>query len=227
MNEVIDRAVPGRRALRLARQDDEARRVVRLVLHILPQNVEAVDLRREARGERAALRIAELGDIARRARRVGGDLGREAKLADDAAALAERVDVALHHLQVRELRAAHAEELVVHGHEMLADDRKLRGRQQMVDVGNAAGHGILDRDHRRGRPRRNRPPGSNPRRSAAAPARNRERPPGRRCGSSPPARPGTRRASSPNPSPSTCPRQARRAPARDPRACRRRTAPPR
>ena len=57
--------------------------------------------------------------------------------------------MALHDLQVRELRAAHAEELVMHRHEMLADDRKLRGRQQMVDVGDAAGQGVLDRDHAR------------------------------------------------------------------------------
>ena len=100
MKEVMTGPLPRRRAHRLARQDDEARRVVRLVLDVLAQDVEAVDLGREARGERAALRIAELGDVARRARRIGRDLGGDAELADDAAALAERVDVALHHLEV-------------------------------------------------------------------------------------------------------------------------------
>ena len=77
MKEVMTGPLPRRRALRLARQDDEARRVVRLVLDVLAQDIEAVDLGGEARGERAALRIAELGDVAGRAGRVGGDLGGE------------------------------------------------------------------------------------------------------------------------------------------------------
>ena len=43
--------------------------------------------------------------------------------------------------------AGHAQELVVHAHELLADDVQAAARQQVVDVGDAAGDRVVDRDH--------------------------------------------------------------------------------
>ena len=47
-----------------------------------------------------------------------------------------------------------AEQLEVDRQEVLADDVQARGRQEMVDVGDAAGDRVLDRDHAERRPRR-------------------------------------------------------------------------
>ena len=70
-------------------------------------------------------------------------------------------------------RARHAKQLMVHRQEVLADDRELGGRQQMMDIGDPARE-----DSRSGSwrdpPRPTIPHESSPRRSAAAPARNRE-----------------------------------------------------
>ena len=120
---------------------------MRLVLDILGQDVEAVDFAGEPRRDRGAGLVAALGDLARRARGVGGDDRLDAELADDLAALAERMDVALDRLDVVELGAFDAEQLVLHRHEMLGDDVQLRIRHQMMDVGDAAGDRVLDRDH--------------------------------------------------------------------------------
>ena len=91
--------------------------------------------------------VAGLGDLARRARGVGGDDRLDAELADDLAALAERMDVAFHRLDVLERRALHRQQLVAHRHEMLGDDVQAGMRHQMMDVGDAAGDRVLDRDH--------------------------------------------------------------------------------
>ena len=74
-------------------------------------------------------------------------IGLMLELADDVAALPERVDVALHRLDVAELGAARRHQLVMDRQEILADDEQAGLRQQMMDVGDAAGHRILDRDH--------------------------------------------------------------------------------
>ena len=50
----------------------------------------------------------------------------------------------LHRCQ-RGVRQCH--ELVTHAQKMLADDMQLRPGQQMVDVGDAPCHGVLNRDH--------------------------------------------------------------------------------
>ena len=86
----------------VARQHDEARGVVGLVLDVLGEDVEPVDLGGEPRRDGGARLVAGLRDLARRARRVGGDHRLDAELADDLAALAERVDVALDRLDVLE-----------------------------------------------------------------------------------------------------------------------------
>ncbi len=46
-----------------------------------------------------------------------------------------------------ELHARKREQLVPHALEMLGDDIEARMRQEVVDVGDAAGDRILDRDH--------------------------------------------------------------------------------
>ena len=63
------------------------------------------------------------------------------------AALAERLDVAVDGLDGRERRAFHRHQLVADRQEVLADDVQPRRRHQVMDVGDAAGHRILDRDH--------------------------------------------------------------------------------
>ena len=118
-----------------------------LVLDVLFEDVEAVDFRGEPRGDRGARLVADLRDLAGRARGVGGDDRPDAELADHLAALAERVDVAFDGLDVFDGRALHRQQLVPHRHEMLADDVQVRIRHQVVDVGDAAGDRVLDRDH--------------------------------------------------------------------------------
>ena len=88
-----------------------------------------------------------LRDLARRARGVGCDDRLDAELADDLAALAERVHVALHGLDVLDGGALRREQLVAHRHEMLGDDVQVRLRHQVVDVGDPAGDRVLDRNH--------------------------------------------------------------------------------
>jgi hypothetical protein len=62
-------------------------------------------------------------------------------------ALAERVDVALHRLQRRQRRALDRHQMEADRQEMLADDVQARARQEMMDVGDAAGDRVVDRDH--------------------------------------------------------------------------------
>ena len=85
--------------------------------------------------------------IARAAGGVARDDRLDAELADDAAALAERMDVALDGLDVGELGAARRHQLVTDRQKPFADDEQAGMRQQMMDVGDAAGDRILDRDH--------------------------------------------------------------------------------
>ena len=83
------------RRLRVLRQDHEARRVVRFVLDVVGEDLQAVDVGGQRRRQRGARRIVPLGNLAGRACRVAGDDGFETELADDLAALAERVNVAV------------------------------------------------------------------------------------------------------------------------------------
>ena len=86
----------------VARQHHEARGVVGLVLDIFGQDIEAVDFRGKARGDRGDALVLALGNIARATGGIGRDDRLDAELADDAAALTKRVDVALHRLDVGE-----------------------------------------------------------------------------------------------------------------------------
>ena len=69
------------------------------------------------------------------------------ELADDLAALAQRMDVAVDVLDGAEIGLGDGHQMKVDRQEMLADDVQPRGRQQMVDVGDTARDGVLDRDH--------------------------------------------------------------------------------
>ena len=139
--------VAARRVARRLRQDDETRRVMRLVLDVLAEIVEAVDIAGEPGGERGARLIGPFRHFARGAGGVAGDDRLHAELADDLAALAERMDVAFHGLDRLQCRAARRHQLVLHRQEIFGDDVQARFRHQVMDVGDAAGDRIVDRDH--------------------------------------------------------------------------------
>jgi len=61
--------------------------------------------------------------------------------------LAERVDVALDRLDRFQRRAARRHQLMLNGQEIFGDDMQAGFRHQVMDVGDAAGHRIVDRDH--------------------------------------------------------------------------------
>src|SRR5215203_122288 len=87
-----------RRPLLLARQHDETRGVVRLVLDILRQDIEAVNFGGKPGCDRPGGLVAALGDLASRTGSIGRDNRLNSELADDLAALAKRVHMALHRL---------------------------------------------------------------------------------------------------------------------------------
>jgi hypothetical protein len=58
------------------------------------------------------------------------------------------MNMAVHGLDVRELGARQDHQLEMDRHEIFADDVQLRFGQQMVYVGDPAGDGVLNRDHR-------------------------------------------------------------------------------
>jgi hypothetical protein len=61
--------------------------------------------------------------------------------------LSERVDVAFDRLDVADFGPAGRHQLMMHRQEPLADDEEAGLRQEMMNVGDAAGDRILDRDH--------------------------------------------------------------------------------
>ncbi len=136
-----------RRAHRLGGEHDETRGVVLGVLDIGACDFEPVDLGGELRGNHRGGAVAGLAQMARGAGgiRLGDRL--QLERADRLAALAERHDMAMHRLELGQLDARQREQLVADPLEMLGDDMQPRMRQQMMNVGDAAGHRVLDRDH--------------------------------------------------------------------------------
>src|ERR1700751_2592446 len=129
--------------LRIPRKHPEAPGVVRLVLDVLDQDVEAVNPGGQPRGNRCRRLVAALGNIACRAGGVAGDDRPDAALTDDAAALPERMDVAPDRLYVRKPGPARRHQLALDRQEPLADDVEAGGRQQMMDIGEAAGERVF------------------------------------------------------------------------------------
>src|SRR5262245_26423602 len=82
----------------------------------------------------------------RGASRVGLDYRPQLQGADRIPALAKRHDVAVHGLELGEFYAGKREQLMAHALEMLGDDMKSRMGKEVMDIGDAAGHRILDRD---------------------------------------------------------------------------------
>jgi hypothetical protein len=72
----------------------------------------------------------------------------EPERADHLPALVERVHVAAHGLDGLERGALRRQQLMVHPLEMFADDVEPGLRQQMMDIGDAAGDRVLHRQHR-------------------------------------------------------------------------------
>ncbi len=92
------------------------------------------------------LGIADLGDLARRACRIGMDQRLEAVLLQEVAALGQRLDVALHRLDGLQRGARQRHQAVLDPLEVLGHDLELGVRQQAVQVGDPAGDRVLDRD---------------------------------------------------------------------------------
>ncbi len=147
MKVVIDGAVAGLGVVGLGREHDEARRVVHLVLDVVGQDLEAVDLGGERGGDRGEGRILRLAHHARRARRIGLGHRLQAELDQLAAALAQRLRVAQDALDGLQAGAGRGHQLVAHAQEVLADDVEIGFGQQVVDIGDAARHRVLDGDH--------------------------------------------------------------------------------
>src|SRR5579875_555308 len=88
-----DLAVVGLRPSLLAREHDEARRRMGMILDVFLQNLKAVDFRRQPRGDRRARDVPAFRHLARRTGRIGSHDRLEPELTDDVATLAERHDV--------------------------------------------------------------------------------------------------------------------------------------
>ena len=117
------------------------------VLDVLGEDIEIVDLRGEARGDRRATLVATLGDDAGGARGVARNDRPDAELADDAAALPECMNMTFDGLDIVERCAARRHQLMADRQKVFADDEQPGLRQQVMNVGDTAGHRILDRDH--------------------------------------------------------------------------------
>ena len=111
------------------------------------QRFEPVDLARERGGDRRLGRVAALRDLRRRAGGVGMHDRLEAELADRLAALASAWMWLCTVRMVFERGALGRQQMVLHALEMLADDVEAGIGHQPVDVGDAAGDRVLDRDH--------------------------------------------------------------------------------
>ena len=142
------RAVAGLRPDQIRRQDDEAGRVVLLVLDVGGEHLQAVDLGGQWRGDGGLGEVRGIGDLPGGAGGVSGDEWRPAVLPDDLSALAQGVHVAVDGLDRLHRRPGHAHQVEADAQEMLGDDVQAGGREVVVDVGHPPGDGVVDRNHR-------------------------------------------------------------------------------
>ena len=86
------------------------------------QDVQAVDLRGQARCDRGLINGAGGGDVGGGARGVGVRFRGQPQLAQEAPALVQGVDVRVHRLDILQARPRHRQQVVVHPLEVLGDD---------------------------------------------------------------------------------------------------------
>ncbi|MNZ78066.1 hypothetical protein D3C78_966280 [compost metagenome] len=131
----------------IAGKHHEARDVVFRILDIFSEDIETVEAGGKTwrKGRHAA--VALFGHEPCGACRIAGDDGLPAVGTDDLAALAKRVDVAVDGANLILLHAGHHHQLEADRHEVFADDVQARFRQQVMNIRNAAGQCIFNRDH--------------------------------------------------------------------------------
>ncbi len=117
------------------------------VLDVLCEDLEVIDRSGEARRQRCSRRVAPLGDFAGGTGGITGDVRLQRQFADDLATLAECMDMAVDVGDRLQRRAVWRHQMKVDWQEVLGDDVEAGVRQQVMDVGDAAGDRILDRDH--------------------------------------------------------------------------------
>ncbi len=117
------------------------------VLDVAAHDLEAVNFRRQRRGDRRLRDVAGPRDHARRARRVRLCDRLQPEALDHLAALAQRLDVTVDRAQVGLARAAQRQKLVRNALEVFADDLQAGVRQEMMDVRHAPRDRVLDGDH--------------------------------------------------------------------------------
>src|SRR5262249_40604556 len=126
---------------------DEAGRVVTLILDVRRQRLEAIDLAGQPGRERSPALVRPFRDLARRAGRIARDDRLELQAADNVAALAERMSVAIDASPVLDAGAGNRQQLKVDRQERLAQDVEPGRRQKRMDVGDASGDRVLDWNH--------------------------------------------------------------------------------
>lgn len=141
------RGFPSFRRSRLAREDQEARRVVRLARDVFGEASQAVDLSREFGRDGGDGFIPAPGDVRRASGGIDMHDGLDAVAAQEVAALRKGLHVAVDFADIFHFRAGNRQKVVAHGLVMLADDREFGGRKQMMHVRDAARDGVLHRDH--------------------------------------------------------------------------------
>ena len=131
----------------LAAHDHEPRCVVGGVLDVFGKDIETVDLRRQAGGDRCLRRIAKIAHLARGACRVRARLRNDAPRPQEVPALAQPHDVAVRSLDLLQRRAPEAHQLEADRHEMFGDDLERRCGKKVVDVRHPARDRVFHRDH--------------------------------------------------------------------------------
>ena len=132
--------------LRGPRDGEEARGVVRGVLDIGGQHVEAVDFGQQSARRWRRRTCRPLRRFRGPSRPVSTAIdGLELVLGDELAALAERDGQRLHRLDFAECGARQAEQVHFDAQEVLAGDEQAALGQEVVDVGDAAIERVFDR----------------------------------------------------------------------------------
>ena len=135
------------RQLLLAGEHYETGRIRLVIFDPGGQYLQAVEFGRHGRCERELGRIIPVAHFARRTCGIAGNHRGQPVLADDLAALAQRMDVAMHFGGFGDAAARQPEQVEADPQVVLADNVQIGLGEQDVDIGNAAGNGILDRNH--------------------------------------------------------------------------------